>query len=62
MGRHRPVRGASVHTGTGWTVVTNFATAPLTLPAGKVVLSSQPLLADGELDGETTARIVTGRG
>ncbi|GAB6900164.1 glycoside hydrolase family 13 protein [Kineosporia succinea] len=37
----------------GWEVVTNFGTAPVPLPAGQVLVASQPL--DGEtLPGETT--------
>ncbi|MFE6967731.1 glycoside hydrolase family 13 protein [Isoptericola sp. NPDC057653] len=38
----------------GWTSVTNFGTAPVPLPAGRVLLSSGPL-ADGALPGGTTA-------
>ncbi|GGO84578.1 glycosidase [Nocardioides phosphati] len=38
----------------GWTVVSNFGTEPVDLPAGEVLLSSSPLV-DGRLPGETTA-------
>ena len=37
----------------GWTVVTNFGTAPAALPAGEVLLSSSPVEGD-VLPGETT--------
>jgi alpha-glucosidase len=38
----------------GWHSVTNFGTAPVELPAGRVVLSSGPL-AKGVLPPDTTA-------
>ncbi|MGR1602320.1 DUF3459 domain-containing protein, partial [Salmonella enterica] len=37
----------------GWTVVTNFGTEPVELPAGEVLLSSAPV-ADGALPGEAS--------
>ncbi|GAB3877838.1 glycoside hydrolase family 13 protein [Terrabacter terrigena] len=44
-----------------WSVVTNFATAPLAPPPGEVVLSSAPLLDDGRLGPDTTAWVVSER-
>ncbi len=38
----------------GWTSITNFGTAAVLLPAGRVVVTSAPL-ADGLLPGDTTA-------
>ncbi|WP_261623672.1 glycoside hydrolase family 13 protein [Nesterenkonia marinintestina] len=42
----------------GWACVTNFGTAPVTLPEGEVLLSSSPL-DDGRLPGEATAWLQT---
>ena len=42
-----------------WSVVTNFGTEPVELPAGGVVLASRPLRADGRLDAEATAWVDT---
>jgi alpha-glucosidase len=38
----------------GWTSITNFGTAPVPLPAGRVVVASAPL-EDGLLPRDTTA-------
>lgn len=43
----------------GWTSVTNFATTPVPLPAGTVVLASGPLDEEGQLPGETTVWLTT---
>lgn len=47
--------GFTVTSGSGTvTVVTNFGTAPVTLPAGDVLVSSGDLTADGRLPTDTT--------
>ncbi len=43
----------------GWHSVTNFGTDPVDLPAGRVVVSSAPLV-DGKLPADTTAWVVAG--
>ncbi|HET6561617.1 MAG TPA: alpha-amylase family glycosyl hydrolase [Marmoricola sp.] len=43
----------------GWESVTNFDTRPVPLPAGDVLLSSEPLDGDGLLPGETTVWLRT---
>lgn len=43
----------------GWTSITNFATTPVTLPPGRVLLSSLPLTAEGLLPGSSTAWLDT---
>ncbi|WP_159616115.1 glycoside hydrolase family 13 protein [Arthrobacter zhaoguopingii] len=43
----------------GWHSVTNFGTDPVDLPAGRVVVSSAPLV-DGRLPADTTAWVVAG--
>ncbi len=42
----------------GWHVVTNFGAEPTALPAGEVLVTSEPL-ADGLLPGATTAWVRT---
>lgn len=41
----------------GWQSITNFGSAPVDLPAGRVLLSSSPL-EDGKLPADTTAWLV----
>jgi alpha-glucosidase len=41
----------------GWEIVTNFGTVPARLPAGEVVLSSEPIEA-GKLAGQATAWVI----
>ena len=43
----------------GWHTITNFGSAPVELPDGRVLLSSSPL-EDGELPAATTAWVVQG--
>ena len=43
----------------GWQCVTNFGNEPVMLPEGRVVLSSSPILVDGELPPDTTAWLVS---
>ena len=43
--------------GSGVLCVVNFGTKPVALPAGRVLLASQPDI-DGELPGDTTAWVL----
>jgi alpha-glucosidase len=38
----------------GWQSVTNFGTDPMPLPAGELLLTSDPLIVEGLLPGDTT--------
>jgi alpha-glucosidase len=38
----------------GWRCVTNLTDAPVALPPGEVLLSSEPAAGDGELAPDTT--------
>ena len=44
--------------GRTFTSVTNFGTAPVSLPEGSVVLTSGPLTPDGQLPTDTSAWVI----
>ena len=44
--------------GCTFTSVTNFGTAPVSLPEGSVVLTSGPLTPDGQLPTDTSAWVI----